>query len=178
MIDKKLIVQMKSLNLRFRWFGRAEIKELKHLLQSGEKVLHCVFGFYQGGSGLLVATERRIMLIDKRPFYLHVEDMLYDTLHTAEVGVSILQASLKLDNGSKKISFRSISDARLKDTKNFVVAMMDASSKDMDGSKSRNIARVVLSKTAKPYLNPAWRPRHTILLPRPRPQKFYTPNVH
>jgi hypothetical protein len=169
MNNSKIVeLQSRSLNLRFRIFGRSEIKELKNLLRAGEKVLHCAYGFYQGGTGLLVATEQRVLLIDKRPFYLNVEEMKYDSLRYVDVILKSLQASLQLRDGRKKLIFRSISDARLKGMKEYIADKITIPNKEQ-------ITSVLLSDTAKPYLNPAWRPRHTIILPRPRPQKFYGP---
>jgi len=167
MIDKETVTsQLESLNLRFRMFGRAEIKELRRILQDGEIIRHCVYGFYQGGSGLLVATCNRVILIDKRPFYLNIEDMKFDSLRQVEVKLQSMQAHLSINDGKKKLSFRSVSDARIKKMKNYLAEKIE----ETVVVKTPFIA---LKETARPYLNPAWRSRHTILLPRTRPQKFY-----
>ncbi len=169
MIDSKAVdTQLKSLNLRFRLFGRSEIRELRRLLESGEKVLHCVYGYYQGGSGLLIATEKRVLLIDKRPFYLNIEDMTYDTLRHVDVILKSMQSSLNLHDGKKKLTFRSISDARLKNMKNYIADMIELSTKNQ-------VVPIQLSEAARQYLKPAWRSRHNILLPRSGPKKFYRP---
>lgn len=169
--SENITTQLKSLNLRFRIFGRSEIKELRRVLQPGENILHCVYGFYQGGSGLLVATEKRILLIDKRPFFLNIEDMTYEKLRNAELTFKSLQASLHIHDGFKKLVFQSISDARLKCMKEYITSRIQLPTTET----AKQLASVLLSETAKPYLNPAWRARHTILLPRPRPHKYYTP---
>lgn len=165
---EKVTPQLESLNLRFRMFGRAEIRELRRILQDGEKVLHCVYGFYQGGSGLLVATSERVILIDKRSFYLNIEDMKFDTLRHVKVTIRPLQASLHIHDGNKKLSFRSVSDARIKNMKNYIAEKINI-------PVIQKTPLVSLAQAAKPYLNPAWRARHATLLPRPRLQKFYTP---
>jgi|GEM_PF-1819290 len=168
--SENISTQLKNLNLRFRLFGRSEIKELRKVLQSEEKILHCVYGFYQGGSGILVATEHRVLLIDKRPFFVNIEDITFETLRHAELTLKSLQASLHIHDGVKKLIFRSLSDARLKDMKEYLATKIVIPTK-------QQITSVLLSDNAKPYLNPAWRPRHTVLLPRPRPHKYYTPNT-
>jgi hypothetical protein len=170
MVEKEVLQrQLKKLNLRFRMFGRAEIKELQRLLQDKEIIQHCVYGYYQGGSGLLVATDKRLLLIDKRPFFLNLEDIKFDSVRAAEFSRSYLQAALHLHTGMKRLSFKSVSDARLRQLRDYIQAKIS----ELPAQSIEN-SFVRLQETAKPYLNPAWRARHVTLLRRKKPTKFYS----
>ncbi len=177
MISQQVLqAQLQSLNMRFRVFGRKECRELKKILQPGEKVIQCAYGFYQGGSGLLVATADRLLLIDKRRFFLNLEDLRYDAIDTVELSLSYVRADLFLKSGARKLLFKSMSDARLKKIKDYTTKRIQENALEKRFEPvSRNIkaAFIDLDVGAKPYLNPAWRARHTTLLPRTRPSKFY-----
>jgi len=58
---------------------RKEINELPHILWEDETVEKIVSGYYNGGTGILVASNKRLIFIDKGLLYgLRVEDFPYD----------------------------------------------------------------------------------------------------
>ena len=145
-------------------FGRSELKELRKVLEPGESILQCAFGYYQGGSGLMVVTDGRLLLIDKRPFFLNLEEMKADVINDAVVTTNGFQATLYLRCNRRQMSFSSFSDARLKRLAEHVREMAYKEKKDLITEE-----RIVLKK---PYLDPAWRPHHTSILSRPRKTKY------
>jgi len=170
MVAKKSIdVQLQQIDNKLRVFGRTELKQLRRILNPGETIGQCVYGFYQGGSGLLVATDKRVLLIDKRPFYLYVEDHSYDSVSRVDFVSRMLQGVLYFETDSKLIIFKSVSDAKLSKLEIYVQGRI---------SKQENLTdspTVISSVVKKPYLNPAWRPHHvTAQYRRPRLSKFHT----
>ncbi|MFT4532114.1 MAG: hypothetical protein ACI9T8_000124 [Candidatus Saccharimonadales bacterium] len=159
--------QLKSLSLKFRLFGRAEVRELRRILHSGEQILHCIFGYYQGGSGILVATNKRILLVDKRPFFLNLESISYEKIRDVAFNLKFLQATLHLQSGMHKLTFRSVSDARLRKLKEYVESRMRSISQI-----EQEIVNEVATKTQS-YINPVWQSRHNKLRTRKYPTKFY-----
>lgn len=159
--------QMRSIGHRFRIFGRAEIKELRKILHPDETIIQYAYGYYHGGSGLLVATDRRLLLIDKRPFYLNLENMPFEYIKSIDFGARMMQGTIYLQTGLKKIIFRSVSDANLKKICNFVQESLDKLDKPYTSSTINTHA------SHRPYLNPAWRPHHATFLPKPRHSKYY-----
>lgn len=106
--------QLSALGLKFRFFGRASVRELANVINEGEIIRHCVYGSYQGGRALLVATDRRVLLIDKRPFFLNLEDLRYEMLNEVYFAGRMLSAKVKFHSGNKVLEFSSIADARLR----------------------------------------------------------------
>ena len=45
--------------------ARREVKELPKILWDDEEVLDLVQGFYNNGTGILVATQKRLLFVDK-----------------------------------------------------------------------------------------------------------------
>lgn len=107
--------QLNSIGLKFSFFGRSEVKELADILNEGEIIRHCTYGYYQGGSALLVATDGRLLLIDKKPFFLNLEDLRYEMINEVDFAGRFLDATVSLHTGNRKLAFRSFTDARLRE---------------------------------------------------------------
>lgn len=62
------------------WYGlqKAESRYLPKLLHESEHIVGVVYGQYPGGSGMLIATDLRIIFIDRKPGYTHVDEITYD----------------------------------------------------------------------------------------------------
>lgn len=169
--QKTIDSQLKITGLRFRLFGRSEIRELKNVIQPNENIIQCAYGYYQGGSGLLVATNKRVILIDKRPFFLNFESIAFENIKSIDFGARFLQGSVYVHAGLKKLIFRSVSDARLREICKYVQAKVEKIEKPIKSSVTEPSQLLRSVHAHRPYLNPAWRPHH--ILPRPRPSKFY-----
>lgn len=168
MVAKRSIdTQIRALGLHFRMRGRGEVNELRNILQPGEQIKHCIYGYYSGGSGILVATSNRLLLIDKRPLYLYLEEFSYDTINESLVMQKLLQTTLFIRSGTKRIRFRSLSDARLKRMSRFVQARLAEIERDIRDS---NVIVSEINKGLVPH--PAWRP-HAPHMIRQRPAKFH-----
>lgn len=159
--------QMRNIGHRFRIFGRSEIKELRKILHPDETIIQYTYGYYHGGSGILVATDQRLLLIDKRPFYLNLENMPFEYIKSIDFGSRMLQGTLYLQTGIKTIMFRSVSDANLRKICNFVQDKLDTMTKPIIVNNTN------MQIGYKPYLNPAWRPHHVTFLPKPHYSKYY-----
>ena len=78
-----------------RFLTRGEIKELPFVLWEGELPVMLADGFYNNGTGLLVATDRRLIFIDKGLFgTLKVEDFGYNRITSIESNVGIFSGKI------------------------------------------------------------------------------------
>lgn len=169
MVNKRSVKdQLHHSGFRYRIFGRSEANELANIINSDETIIHCVYGHYHGGSGLIVATDSRVILVDKRAFYLNVESMPFENIRDIDFGSNMLQGILYMHYGTKRIVFRSISDAHLRKLKDYVSAKLDNISA-LAGSFQEPLQR----PAKKQYQNPAWRPHHITMLPRSRNTKYH-----
>ena len=70
---------------------------------------------YDAGFALLVATNMRILLIDKKPLNnLTVEDLRFDMISEIDYGHQLIGASINVSTGSKNLRFRSYNKQRLR----------------------------------------------------------------
>ena len=73
-----------------------------------EEIFECVNGIYEGGFALLVATDVRVLLIDKKPLnYLTVEDLRFDMINEIDYNHRVFGAHVDITTGNRELKFRS-----------------------------------------------------------------------
>lgn len=90
-----------------RWF-RAEIRELQHILMDHERIVALVPGRYFGGYAILVATDQRLLLIDKKTFFMNVEDIRYDMISEIDFSYRLVESTLILFTVNKQHRFNTV----------------------------------------------------------------------
>lgn len=89
-----------------RWF-RPEIRELEKILMDDEEIINVVPGRYFGGYALLIATDHRLLMIDKRAFFMNLEDIRYDMISEVDFSSRLLDATITLFTLNKQHRFTS-----------------------------------------------------------------------
>jgi hypothetical protein len=116
MVSKESVdEQLKRLGFSLNSWGRAEIRELPHILLPGEEIYELVNGIYEGGFALAVATDVRLLLVDKKPMnYLTVEDIRFDMISEIDYSHRLLGAQINISTGFRDLNFRSYNQPRLR----------------------------------------------------------------
>lgn len=116
MISKQAVEeQLKRIGFNFRLWGRAEVNELGRILLDDEIIAECANGEYDNGFALLVATNHRVLLVDKKPMlYLTVEDIRYDMITEFNLSHRLMQATIRLFTPNKTLIFNSWNQPRLR----------------------------------------------------------------
>lgn len=117
---KEIDAQLERVGMKNRFFGRPEVRELCHILAPGEVIQHAVNGQYEGGIALMLATDRRILLIDKKPWFLTMEDIRYDMVSEVDFYARLLDATVSLITFNKKLVFTSWRQARLREMVRYI----------------------------------------------------------
>lgn len=162
---KSLNSQLANIGLHFRVFGRGEVKELQKILRIGENIYQCAYGYYHGGSGLLVVTDQRILLLDKRTLFLNLEELAFKSVTKVNVQFRALQAILTIQCSDKKLVFRSLSDARIRNISMYI--------KEVARRLSEQNENVISNEISSAKQVNVWRVNSSALVPRLRPTKFY-----
>lgn len=90
-----------------RWY-QAELRELQHILMDHEQIVAVVPGRYFNGYALLVATDHRLLLIDKRTFFMNLEDIRYDMISETDFNSRLFDATLRIFTLNKQHRFTSV----------------------------------------------------------------------
>ena len=111
---EELLEQFHQLGVKPSFWARAEIKELSSLLVPGEQLTNVVFGWYENGFALLCCTDQRVLLLDKKPFFLKMEDLRYDKISEVRFLSRLLDSTLILSYAGQKLDFKSWNNAALR----------------------------------------------------------------
>lgn len=106
--------QLERLGCNFRFWGRPEIRELCNVLVPGETIAACTNGQYDGGFAMLCATNHRLLLIDKRPFFLTLEDVRFDMIAEIDYNARLLSATAFIITPTRCLTFSSWRQDRLR----------------------------------------------------------------
>jgi hypothetical protein len=106
--------QLNAIGCNFKFFGRPEIKELTKILLPGETIAQCTNGYYEGGIALLVVTDHRLLLVDRKPMYLTIEDLRFDMISEIDFSHRLFNATIRIFSTNKSLMFTSWNHARLR----------------------------------------------------------------
>jgi hypothetical protein len=150
----EVLKQLKKIDFDIKGWGKSEIKELPHILLPGEIIYEAVNGLYDGGFALLVATDIRLLLIDKKPLnYLTVEDMRFDMISQMDYNHRLMGAEISISSGSKRLRFRSYNQQRLRDLIGHVQSCMaDTKRKATDHQEGQILHLENINKQLQSYL--------------------------
>ncbi len=121
MIDLfKVERQLVSVGFKNKFFGRPEVKELCNILSPNEVIRHAVMGHYQGGFAFIVATDGRVLLVDKKVWFLTLEDIRYDMVAEVDFCSRLLDATISVVTFNKTLVFSSWHKQSLRQLSKFV----------------------------------------------------------
>lgn len=106
--------QLRAIGARFKFFGRPEVNELCNLLNPDEVVSQAMNGYYEGGFALLCVTNHRLLLIDRKPLFLTLEDIRFDMISEVDYNHQMFTATARIFTPNKKLVFTTFSHGRLK----------------------------------------------------------------
>jgi hypothetical protein len=112
--------QLEAIGANSRFWGRAEIVELQHILVPGEQIQACLNGRYEGGFATFVATDQRLLLVDKKLFYLTVEDMRYDMIAEVDFGAQLFSGTMNVCTPTKNLAFTAFKPKQLRQVATYI----------------------------------------------------------
>ena len=112
--------QLKHVGCNFKVWGRAEIRELSNILMPEEQIAQAVNGSYEGGFAMLCVTNYRVLLIDRKPMLLTIEDIRYDMMSEVDYHNRLTGATIRIFTPMRNLVFSSWSTPRLRKCVNYI----------------------------------------------------------
>jgi len=106
--------QLSSVGYHPSRFQRAEVKELCQVLSPDERIIDAVNGRYEGGFALLVATDRRLLLVDRKPMFLTLDSITYSMIQELSLTYRLLNSTVHVFTSNKCLDFNSWSHSHLR----------------------------------------------------------------
>ncbi len=112
--------QLKRIGADFRFWGLPELRELPKILFDNEQIEHVVNGRYSGGFATLCVTNIRVLLIDKKPLFLTLEDVRYDMVSDVMFNHRLINASIIIGTVHNSITFMGFNKTKFRDMTNYI----------------------------------------------------------
>jgi hypothetical protein len=113
--------QLKRIGFNLTFWNRAEVRELSNILWDDEEVARCVSGLYENGIALLVATNHRLLLVDRKPLgFLTVQDLRFEMITDFNYTHRVAMADVHVCTPHKELAFRSYNKLALRKLLEFV----------------------------------------------------------
>lgn len=67
------------LNLGVSWYGKRkfESRYLANVIQEDEKIGGIIYGFYDNVSKMIIATDKRVIILNKKPLFVDKDEVFY-----------------------------------------------------------------------------------------------------
>jgi len=113
-------LEISRLGLKNRFWGRPEIRELQHILSEDEVITNAVNGHYEGGFALLLSTDQRLLLVDKKLWFLSMEDIRYDMISEVDYCARLLDSTISVVTLNKVLRFTAIRKKNLRSLTTYI----------------------------------------------------------
>lgn len=101
--------QIKDIPQSQSFFSKKEVKELPSLLYEDEVVEHMMSGVYGDGIGVIFATNKRLLFVDKSLFKLRVEDFPYEKISSIQYKLGLFMGQLEIFTSNNKAQIKNCS---------------------------------------------------------------------
>ena len=111
--------QLKRVGCNFRFWGRPEIRELANIILPDEIIAGCTNGRYEGGFALLCVTNLRLLLVDRKPMFLTLEDIRFDMIAEIDYSARLLDSTIHVITPNRTLMFTAWGTQRLRAILNY-----------------------------------------------------------
>lgn len=112
--QEQLNRQLRALGADWADLRFPETRAILYVLHPGEQVRGIVYGRYKQdegrlvGRGVLIATDDRVLLLDKKPSYVKLEEIVYDAISGLTYSRVLFSATIKVHAKSGDIIIRTL----------------------------------------------------------------------
>ena len=117
---KQITKQLRKIGCDYAVWGRSEIRELTNILMDDEQIQQAVNGYYDGGFALLCVTNYRVLIVDKKPLALTVEDLRYDMIAEVDYSSRVFTSVFHIYTPMRTLIFTSWSISKLRTSMNYI----------------------------------------------------------
>lgn len=74
----------------------SESRYLPYIIRDDEHIQAAVFGYQEAGFVMLVATDKRVIFLDKKPLFINQDEVTFDVVSGVKLNETIIGTTLKL----------------------------------------------------------------------------------
>lgn len=102
---QRIMNELKAVDVS--WYGlvKSEISMLPQLIHDDEHIMGVVYGHHKGSSAMLIATDHRVLYIDRKPMFVNTDELTYDIVGGIAFGKVGLRSSVVLHTRTGDYAF-------------------------------------------------------------------------
>jgi hypothetical protein len=108
--SENIIMQLHDLGVSRYGLQSAESSHLPKIIHKNEKLKAVSYGHYEVGFTMLVATNKRILHLDRKPFFVNIDDIPYDSVIGASLQKSSFRSTLVLKTKNKDYQLQTFNE--------------------------------------------------------------------
>lgn len=136
---KQIEEQLNKYDWGSKYLGKREINKLPELLWENEEFETLIQGVYNDGFGILCATNRRLIFIDKKIFFgIKIEDFSYDKISSISYETGLIHGKIKIYASGNQAELKQATKAFVKEFVDHVRSKLTDSVKHKMGSEKQN----------------------------------------
>ncbi|MDQ5885738.1 MAG: bPH 3 protein [Patescibacteria group bacterium] len=112
--QQRVLDDMKRLGATKLELFSSEANYLHKVIHHEEQIGGLSFGHHESGYCMLVATNRRVVFLDKKPFFANVDDITYDVVSGVSFGHAGFGSTLTLHTRIKDFKLMTMNDKSAK----------------------------------------------------------------
>lgn len=116
-----------------------ESKSLARMLHDNEHIGGVAYGTYSGGFGWLIATDVRVLFIDKKPLFSSMDELSYDVVSGVRSIRAAMSSSVTLHTRVGDYTVRYVNDKCAKTFVKFIESKIEASTGPAQDTKQTTI---------------------------------------
>ncbi len=89
----------------------SEAKYLPYIIHDNEHIKAAVFGYQEAGFVMLVATDKRVIFLDKKPLFINQDEVTFDVVSGVKLNETVMGATLKLHTRVKDYKLFTMKEA-------------------------------------------------------------------
>lgn len=120
LITKELRRQIWKAGYTNSFWGWSAIAQLPGLLEDDEVIEKITSGLYDAGHAVLIATNKRMIFMDKKVMSFRVEDIHYQMISEVEHRTGFIMAKLRIRCLSNEINLSSLSQKTVREFARYV----------------------------------------------------------
>lgn len=78
--EERIRTQLKKLGVSRSALGTSESRHLPNVIHPNETITGVVYGLSRDGFVMMIATDKRILYIDKKPFFVNEDEVTFDVV--------------------------------------------------------------------------------------------------
>ena len=103
---ERILKELREVGVTGYGLLKSETRQLPTIIAQGETIYGCIYGQYESGSAMLIATDRRLIFVDRKPMHTILEETAFDQIMDIGADWQPIYARVLVNARARRYIFR------------------------------------------------------------------------